>query len=226
MPSYFEFSAKINNLKAILISQSERTHSLKKKGDNRHVPQNIDAKEERFSIECGKTKTKVITTANKKKGYYSSSQWEVKVKRNQLTIGLALYLIGWESGASFLANHMTKWIKKTKQRRITFDTRWKIALLRCGLFLNCNRFFVFFNTFPRSPVCLKIPKRQEVALMMSNEGTPPTSNLDGKRKRWEKTWIQREKIGVVEGAEEKVREESPISIREQILDQKGEVEKG
>ncbi|RMX56782.1 hypothetical protein pdam_00018052, partial [Pocillopora damicornis] len=53
--------------------------------------------------------------------------------------------------------------------------------------------------------------------MMSNEGTPPTSNLDGKRKR--------EEIGVVEGAEEKVREESPISIREQILDQKGEVEK-
>ena len=116
--------------------------------------------------------------------------------------------------------------KKTKQRRITFDTRWKIALLRSGLFLNCNRFFVFFNTFPRSPICLKIPKRQEVALMMSNEGAPPTSNLDGKRKRWEKTGIQREEIGVVEGAEEKVREESPISIREQILDQKGEVEKG
>ena len=72
---------------------------------------------------------------------------------------------------------------------------------------------------------MKIPKRQEVALMMSNEGTPPTSNLDGKRKRWEKTWIQREEIGVVEGAEEKVREESPISIREQILGQKEEVER-
>ena len=61
--------------------------------------------------------------------------------------------------------------------------------------------------------------------MMSNEGAPPTSNLDGKRKRCEKTWIQREEIGVVEGAEEKVREESPISIREQILGQKGEVER-
>ena len=61
--------------------------------------------------------------------------------------------------------------------------------------------------------------------MMSNEGAPPTSNLDGKRKRWEKTWIQREEIGVVEGAEEKVREESPISIREQILGQKEEVER-
>ena len=72
---------------------------------------------------------------------------------------------------------------------------------------------------------MKIPKRQEVALMMSNEGAPPTSNLDGKRKRWEKTGIQREEIGVVEGAEEKVREESPISIREQILGQKGEVER-
>ena len=57
--------------------------------------------------------------------------------------------------------------------------------------------------------------------MMSNEGAPVTSNLDGKRKRWEKTGIQREEIGVVEGAEEKVREKSPILIRE-----KGEVEKG
>ena len=62
--------------------------------------------------------------------------------------------------------------------------------------------------------------------MMSNEGAPATSNLDGKRKRLGKTGIQREEIGVVEGAEVKVREESPISIREQILDQKEEVEKG
>ena len=83
-------------------------HSLKKKGDSRNVPQSIDAKEERFSIESGKTKTRVITTANKNKGYYSPSQWVLKVKRDQLTIGLALCLIGWESGASFLAKHMTK----------------------------------------------------------------------------------------------------------------------
>ena len=108
--------------------------------------------------------------------------------------------------------------KKTKQCRITFDTRWKIALLRCGLFFNCNRFFSFFNIFPRSPICLKIPKRQEAALMMSNEGAPTTRKLNGKRKRREKTGIQREEIGVVEGAEEKVREKSPILIREQILD--------
>ena len=66
-------------------------------------------------------------------------------------------------------------------------------------FLNYNRFFVFFNNFPRSPICLKIPKRQEAALMMSNEGAPATSNLDGKRKMREKTGIQREQIGVVEG---------------------------
>ena len=62
--------------------------------------------------------------------------------------------------------------------------------------------------------------------MMSNEGAPATSNLDGKRKRREKTGIQREEIGVVEGAEVKVREENPMSIEEQILDQKEEVEKG
>ena len=41
--------------------------------------------------------------------------------------------------------------KKTKQRRITFDTRWKIALLRCGLFLNCNRFLVFLILFLDHP---------------------------------------------------------------------------
>ena len=35
--------------------------------------------------------------------------------------------------------------------------------------------------------------------MMSNEGAPATSNLDGKRKMREKTEIQREEIGVVEG---------------------------
>ena len=132
---------------------------------------------------------------------------------------------------SFVSDWLRKWRefsgqthdevnKKTKQCRITFDTRWKIALLRCG------RFFVFFNIFPRSPICLKIPKRQEAAPMMSNEGAPATSNLDGKRKRREKTEIQREENGVVKGAEEKVREESPISIWEQILNQKGEVEKG
>ena len=34
---------------------------------------------------------------------------------------------------------------------------------------------------------MKIPKRQEAALMMSNEGAPATSNLDGKRKMREKT---------------------------------------
>ena len=68
-----------------------------------------------------------------------------------------------------------------------------------SFFFNCNRFFVFFNIFPRSPICLKIPKCQEAALMMSNEGAPATSNLDGERKRREKTGIQREEIGVVEG---------------------------
>ncbi|CAH3140796.1 unnamed protein product [Pocillopora meandrina] len=50
--------------------------------------------------------------------------------------------------------------------------------------------------------------------MMSSEGAPATSNLDGKRKMRE--------IGVVE---ERVHEESSISIREQILSQKGEVER-
>ena len=47
----------------------------------------------------------------------------------------------------------------------------------------------------------------------------------GREKGGKKTGIQREEIGVVEGVEERVHEESPISIREQILGQKGEVER-
>ena len=57
--------------------------------------------------------------------------------------------------------------------------------------------------------------------MMSNEGAQTTRKLNGKRKRREKTGIQREEIGVVEGAKEKVREKSPILIREQILEEIG-----
>ena len=49
--------------------------------------------------------------------------------------------------------------------------------------------------------------------MMSNEGAPATSNLDGKRKMREKTGIQREEIGVVEGVEERVHEESDFNPR-------------
>ena len=110
-------------------------HSLKKKGDSRNVPQSIDAKEERFSIECGETKTRVITTANKKKGYYVLSE-------PMSTQGKERPAHYW---FSFVSDWLRKWRefsgqthdevnKKTKQCRITFDTRWKIALLRWGLF--------------------------------------------------------------------------------------------
>ena len=62
--------------------------------------------------------------------------------------------------------------------------------------------------------------------MMSNEGAPNNKEIKWEEKKAGKTGIQREEIGVVEGAEERVREKSPILIREQILDQKEEVEKG
>ena len=68
---------------------------------------------------------------------------------------------------------------------------------------------------------------------MSRGGTYDVKrgSASDKQLRWEekkagKTGIQRKENEVVKGAEEKVREESPISIWEQILDQKGEVEKG
>ena len=112
---------------------------------------------------------------------------------------------------SFVSDWLRKWRefsgqthdevnKKTKQCRITFDTRWKIALLRCGLFfLIVIVSLFFFNIFPRSPICLKIPKRQEAALMMSNEGAPTTRKLNGKRKRREKLEYKEKKSGSLKG---------------------------
>ena len=64
---------------------------------------------------CRNTKTKIITTANQKKGKYLKSQWELlRSEANQtarsagkrVVIGLVLHLIGWKSCAIFLwTNH-------------------------------------------------------------------------------------------------------------------------
>ncbi len=72
---------------------------------------------EQFSIECRKTKTKVITPANHK-GHRQSSEpikttkqiHVADVKRgktcaSESRLVLVLRLIGWESGVFFLANH-------------------------------------------------------------------------------------------------------------------------
>ena len=125
---------------------------------------------------------------------------------------------------SFVSDWLRKWREFSGQTHDEVNKKQSNAVLLLtldGKLLYCDGVFFFlivivslffFNIFPRSPICLKIPKCQEAALMMSNEGAPATSNLDGKRKRREKTEIKREENGVVKGAEEKVREESPISI--------------
>ena len=55
----------------------------------------------RLSIECRKTKTKVITTVNQKEGKYRRSQWELlHLKTTTLPATksrMVLHLIGWES---------------------------------------------------------------------------------------------------------------------------------
>ena len=64
---------------------------------------------EQFSIDCGNSLTKVITTANHSKKNITRSQWEVEVTRSLLSKALenawdqvSLNLIGWESSASSL----------------------------------------------------------------------------------------------------------------------------
>ena len=54
---------------------------------------------ERFSIECGKTKTKLTTTANEQKEKYRLKRGKARVTKSWLM--LVLHLIGWGSGASF-----------------------------------------------------------------------------------------------------------------------------
>ena len=79
-----------------------------------------------FSIECRKTKTKVITTVliRRKENIFKNS-WPLKVKPtklnkardlagDQVVIGFSLHLIGWESGASFLGQLQSEVNQKQK----------------------------------------------------------------------------------------------------------------
>ena len=64
---------------------------------------------ERFSIECGKTKTKLTTTANEQKEKYRLKRGKAresagkrgKARVTKSWLMLVLHLIGWGSGASF-----------------------------------------------------------------------------------------------------------------------------
>ena len=67
---------------------------------------------EHFSIECRKTETKVITTANQNKGNIFRSQWELGVKTTALSRARESAgdqaVIDWESVAVFWTNHRAK----------------------------------------------------------------------------------------------------------------------
>ena len=75
---------------------------------------------ERFSIECCKSETKVITTANQRKRNTFKGQLELKVKNSNCPkrgktratkewLFKLFHPIGWENGASFLNQSQSKW---------------------------------------------------------------------------------------------------------------------
>ena len=72
-----------------------------------------------FQVEFNKTKTKVITTANRSEGCNIISQWEFKVKTNKLLetrenardqtiLAKVLNVIGWDTSASFLDQSLSE----------------------------------------------------------------------------------------------------------------------
>ena len=95
---------------------------------------------EQFSIECRKTKTKVITTANKNKDKYRNEPMRTpkvntrnrsQARENagdQVTIGFS-FAFDWLRGWREFSRPITERSKaKPIQSRITFDTQLKIAL--------------------------------------------------------------------------------------------------
>ena len=62
---------------------------------------------ESFSVVCHNTKTKVITTANQKKGKHFKSQWELKVK----TIKLAEAPENAGEQAAIVFNFASDWLR-------------------------------------------------------------------------------------------------------------------
>ena len=79
---------------------------------------------ERFSIECHKTKTRVITLAITLAANQNAKQIHVNsVKRGKMSASksrLVLLLIGRESGANLLTNHSAKYAKtKVKEKPLS-----------------------------------------------------------------------------------------------------------
>ena len=92
---------------------------------------------ESFSVVCHNNKTKVITTANQKKGKHFKSQWELKVKTiklakapetrvSKLRLFLILHLIGWDDGASFLDQSQSEVRQNQSTLGLLLKISWKL----------------------------------------------------------------------------------------------------
>ena len=91
---------------------------------------------ERFSFECRKTKTKVITLTNHNSCKQSNEPIRARSKYMKPASGakrrkrvLVLLLIGQESGTRFFSHSQSVAMQNQSNCVITFDTQLKIALI-------------------------------------------------------------------------------------------------
>ena len=120
-----------------------------------HAPQNIlkigghnikYVEIERFSIECHKTKTKIITTTNQKE-YTSKRQWEHKEpncpKRGKTRATKSwLRPTGWEDDASFLDQSQSEVKQNQCNPRLISTLNWKLLCLEKETYL-ANQSYCF-----------------------------------------------------------------------------------
>ena len=101
---------------------------------------------EQFSIECSKTKTKVITLANHKGP--RAIHCPMKTRSNIIITQIArkswlvfvllrwvlvLLVIGWESDASFLSQSLSKAMQNQSKHKILLTLKWKSLYLSADL---------------------------------------------------------------------------------------------
>ena len=87
---------------------------------------------DRFSIECRKTRAKIVTTAGQKGGKYPEELMRTKVRENasdQVVIFFVSFAPDWlKKWRDFFGPITMKSKAKPKQPRMTLDTQLKIAL--------------------------------------------------------------------------------------------------
>ena len=92
---------------------------------------------EQFSVECRKTKTKVITLINhntarwtnqNSKQIHEAGAKRGKTRASKSRLVLVLLLIGWKSGAILFSQSQNVAVQNQSNREITFDTQLNTAL--------------------------------------------------------------------------------------------------